>query len=203
MLGGVPADHLGDDVEQLTGHGDDTFAVALGRADHQQSDDLAVGALVVADAQVGQFAEFFDAQARARRSVSTIAHCQKAASSSSEIRTSSPPVRLSTRIGGFGCSGSARVAMRCQVVPSTSKQWPVSTVRAVSRRMRKLVQRSLTCWERIGRSGCRSRVRLAMRSDSRRRRMWNWRTSVSRIGLGATQRAQRSGSAADQVCRSR
>ncbi len=62
MLGGVPADHLGDDVEQLTGHGDDTFAVALGRADHQQSDDLAVGALVVADAQVGQFAEFFDAK---------------------------------------------------------------------------------------------------------------------------------------------
>ena len=161
-----------------------------------------LGALVVADAQVGQFAEFFDAKPGQAQRFNDRPLPEGGIFVLGDP-DSSPPVRLSTRIGGFGCSGSVRVAMRCQVVPSTSKQWPVSTVRAVSRRMRKLVQRSLTYWERIGRSGCRSRVRSAMRSDSRRRRMWNWRTSVSRIGLGATQRAQRSGSAADQVCRSR
>jgi hypothetical protein len=32
---GVASDDLGDDVEQLGGHGDDPFAVGLGRGDHQ------------------------------------------------------------------------------------------------------------------------------------------------------------------------
>jgi hypothetical protein len=40
VLGDVAADDLRDDVEQLGRHGDDPLAVALGRADHQQGDDL-------------------------------------------------------------------------------------------------------------------------------------------------------------------
>ena len=54
----------GDDVEQLGGHRDDSFAVALGRADHQQRDDLAVGPLVLADAQVRELDQFLPAHAR-------------------------------------------------------------------------------------------------------------------------------------------
>ncbi|WTN35974.1 hypothetical protein OHQ89_47455 [Streptomyces canus] len=52
---GEPTDDLGDHVEQFGGHGDDPLAIGLGRGDHQQSDDLAVGALVLPDAQVAQF----------------------------------------------------------------------------------------------------------------------------------------------------
>ena len=52
--GHVPADHLGDDVEQLCRHGDDAFAVTLGGADDQQGNDLTVGALVLPDAEMSQ-----------------------------------------------------------------------------------------------------------------------------------------------------
>ena len=48
---GLAADELGDDVEQLRRDRDDPFAVGLGRGDHQQGDDLAVGALVLAEAR--------------------------------------------------------------------------------------------------------------------------------------------------------
>ena len=59
--GGVPADHLGDDVEQLGGHRHDPLPVALGRADHQQRDDLAAGPLILADAQVRQLDQLLPA----------------------------------------------------------------------------------------------------------------------------------------------
>ncbi|WAT94444.1 hypothetical protein [Streptomyces nigrescens] len=59
----VPADDLSDDVEQFGGHRDHPLAVSLGGSDDQERDDLAVGALVVADAQVGQFGQLFDPQA--------------------------------------------------------------------------------------------------------------------------------------------
>ena len=52
----------GDDVEQFGGHRDDPFAVGLGRGDHQQGDDLAVGALVLADAELGELKQLLDAE---------------------------------------------------------------------------------------------------------------------------------------------
>lgn len=54
------SDGLGDGMEQLGRHGNDAFAIGLGRRDDQQGDDFAVGALVVADAQVGQLQELLD-----------------------------------------------------------------------------------------------------------------------------------------------
>ena len=51
----VAADDRGDDGEQLGRHGDDPFAVGLGRCDHQQGGDLAVRALVLPDAEMSQF----------------------------------------------------------------------------------------------------------------------------------------------------
>ena len=50
-------------MEQLGGHRDDPFAVGLRRRNDQQRDDLAVGALVVANTEVGQLQQFFDPQA--------------------------------------------------------------------------------------------------------------------------------------------
>jgi hypothetical protein len=50
---GLAADDLSDGVKELGGHGNDTLAFALGRGDHQERDDLAVGPLVLADAEVG------------------------------------------------------------------------------------------------------------------------------------------------------
>jgi hypothetical protein len=63
MFLAVAADDLRDDVEQFGRHGDDAFAVALGRADDQERDNLAVRALVLPDAEVAQFGEFLGAQA--------------------------------------------------------------------------------------------------------------------------------------------
>jgi hypothetical protein len=50
----VVADDLGDDVEQLRRHRDHSLPVGLRRGDHQQRDDLVVGALELTDRQVGQ-----------------------------------------------------------------------------------------------------------------------------------------------------
>jgi hypothetical protein len=50
----MAADDRGDDGEQLGRHGDDTFAISLGRCDHQQGGDLTVRAPVLPDAEMGQ-----------------------------------------------------------------------------------------------------------------------------------------------------
>lgn len=50
-------------MEELGRHRDDAFAVGLRWRDDQQGDDLAVRPLVLANAQVGEFAELFDAHA--------------------------------------------------------------------------------------------------------------------------------------------
>ncbi|WP_372508006.1 hypothetical protein [Nocardia amikacinitolerans] len=47
-------------MKQLGGHRDHALAVSLRGGDHQQRDDLTAGALVLADAGVGEFDEFFD-----------------------------------------------------------------------------------------------------------------------------------------------
>jgi hypothetical protein len=50
----VAADDRGDDAEQLGGHGYDALPVTLRWGDHEQSDDLAVGPLVLPDAEMGE-----------------------------------------------------------------------------------------------------------------------------------------------------
>jgi hypothetical protein len=65
-VGGVAADDGGDDGddgEQLSRHRNDALAVGLGRGDHQQRDDLAIGALLLADAEVGELEELLDPDA--------------------------------------------------------------------------------------------------------------------------------------------
>ncbi len=62
-VGGEATDDARDDVEQLSRHGDDPFAVALGRGDDQKRDDLAVGSLVLPHGQLRQFEYFLDAGA--------------------------------------------------------------------------------------------------------------------------------------------
>lgn len=59
----VAADDRGDDGEQLSRHGDDAFAVGLGRRDHQQRGDFAVRAPVLPDAEMSQLRQFLDAAA--------------------------------------------------------------------------------------------------------------------------------------------
>ena len=61
---GVTADDGRDHGEQLGGHGDDTFPVALRRGDYKQGDDVAVGPLVLPDAEMGKFKSFFYANTR-------------------------------------------------------------------------------------------------------------------------------------------
>lgn len=64
VTGDMAADDLRDDVEEFGRHGDDPLAVALGRADHQQGDDLAVRPLVLANAQVRELGQFLPPQPR-------------------------------------------------------------------------------------------------------------------------------------------
>jgi hypothetical protein len=54
LLVQVAADDRGDDGEQLSRHRYDTFAVGLGRCDHQQGGHLTVRTPVLPDAEVGQ-----------------------------------------------------------------------------------------------------------------------------------------------------
>lgn len=63
VCGAVPTDDLRDDMEQLRRHRDDTFPVALGRADDQQRDYLPAGPLVLPDTQVSQLCQFLGTQA--------------------------------------------------------------------------------------------------------------------------------------------
>ncbi len=62
-IAGEPPHHLGDHVEQLSRHRDDAFAVHLRRRDHQQSDDLAGGPLVLTDTQMRQLGQLLDSHA--------------------------------------------------------------------------------------------------------------------------------------------
>jgi hypothetical protein len=64
VLVAVAPDDLGDDVEELGGHGDDPFTVALGRSDDEQSHDLAVGPLVLPDAEMRQLDQLLGPQTR-------------------------------------------------------------------------------------------------------------------------------------------
>jgi hypothetical protein len=59
----VPANHGGEDVEEVGRNRDDAFAVGLGRGDHEQRDDLAVGTLILADAELGELQELLDTDA--------------------------------------------------------------------------------------------------------------------------------------------
>ena len=77
---GVAADDCRDDGEQFGRHREDTLPVGLGRGDDQQRDDLAVGALVLADAEVGELKQFLYPTPLCRRT-STAAHSQNASSS--------------------------------------------------------------------------------------------------------------------------
>jgi hypothetical protein len=76
----VPANHRGEDVKEVGGNRDDAFAVRLGRSDHEKRDDLPVGTLVLTHAELGQLQQFLDADP-VWRSVWTMAHSQKAATS--------------------------------------------------------------------------------------------------------------------------
>jgi hypothetical protein len=60
---GVAADDCRDDGEQFSRHRDDTLPVGLGRGDDQQRDDLAVGALILADAEMSEFQQLLDPDA--------------------------------------------------------------------------------------------------------------------------------------------
>ncbi len=61
-VAGEAADDRGDDVDQFRADRDDTFAVGLGRGDHEQGDHLAVWPLVLADAELGQLNQLLGAQ---------------------------------------------------------------------------------------------------------------------------------------------
>ncbi|MGY4766361.1 hypothetical protein ACXC9Q_05495 [Kribbella sp. CWNU-51] len=91
VLAAVAFDDLGDGMEQLGRHGHDAFAIGLGRRDDQQGDDFAVGALVVADAQVGQLQELLDAfgRSRARRNGTTGSSGERCASRARRLALSS------------------------------------------------------------------------------------------------------------------
>ena len=59
--GGQAAEDAGQDVEQLGGDGEHALAVGLRWRDDEQGDDLAVGSLILADAQLGELEELLDA----------------------------------------------------------------------------------------------------------------------------------------------
>ncbi|MCX4970866.1 hypothetical protein OHA98_40225 [Streptomyces sp. NBC_00654] len=59
----VSADNGPDDGGQLGGHGDDAFPVALGGSNDEQDDDLAVGPLILPDAEMGEFQDLLYAHA--------------------------------------------------------------------------------------------------------------------------------------------
>ncbi|MEV7617629.1 hypothetical protein [Streptomyces sp. NPDC089799] len=47
-------------MEEIGRHRDDAFPFALGRSDHQQGDDLSVGPLILADAEVRELGQLLD-----------------------------------------------------------------------------------------------------------------------------------------------
>lgn len=59
----MPANHGGEDLEEVSRHRDDAFAIRLGRGDHEQGDDLPVRSLVLADAELGELQQLLDADA--------------------------------------------------------------------------------------------------------------------------------------------
>lgn len=200
MFLAVAEDDLCDDVEQLGRHGDDAFAVALGRADDQERDNLAVGALVLPDAEVAQFGEFLGAQAGQpeclhdgplpERGDLVLGDAYEVAGGAVDHTDRGPVVTL---VAGHPKPRGAVVYELFAGVHA----------------LRGLEQLSALVPGVVDVLGEDRQQRLA---DSRAvgdpfvqaaPAQLEWRRSASRTGQGATHFAHRSGSATDQVCRSR
>ena len=201
-------DDGGDDVEQFRAHRDDAFLVGLGRGDHEQGDHLAVGPLVLADAELCEFEEFLAAQSGVGEGLhrgplperGVFGECDVDGLAGGEVED--PDVRMSVDPGCACVAGG--------VEPLVARRPDPRLLSGLCGRggLQELLVVVATVADRgeergeEGLQGADAGVHSFLGAPVRRFAVARARVCCG-IGLGATQRPQRSGSAAAQPCRSR